>query len=823
MNTLVNTIDEEFDLICQTFLNKTAISDFAAQLTYRDVHYISQQCEQAIRRLVPADDSPVIVCVANQLRLYGLFIGIMKVGRPYYYIEPSEHLAIKLQLAKKVGATLVIGDKIQDYQAHHLDVDMILNHALDLDDTLRHKKDVSIPCCLVQTSATTQDVRVVAIRHSALRHHIKQFQNTLAIAPNDRIGLLSLPKFSASTAAVYGALLSGASFSPFSFMSNGLDALIEWIQREQLTILHTTPSLFRIIAQYASKAALSQVRAIKLGGETLYPSDFGLFKDKFSEHCLLINGLGMSEVGGNVTYYILSPYSTLPPDLDVIPVGQVLPGHQVRIVNEQKKVLPVGEMGEIVVSSPYIADGYWNAGIDENCNFKYEHSTSQEVDFYTNDIGYFLTDGSLIHTGRKNRLFKRRGLRVDLNQIESVLLRFNTIHNVAAYMVPIEAKTEVYSVGIQLVEKDSDSIEHILSLLRSILPEHMIPQRIHLVDHFPMTASRKIDRRALIQEYLDQHRSRAIVSPRNSIEENLVQIWKEIFGIAPISVYDNFFALGGNSLISIEFCSRLKNAYQLEYRSEYLVMKPTVAQIAEDIFIQREQPCQVDHIHRAPLKVSILPLREYTSSEQKSLIFLSGGAMSEKEIVLAAQLLPYLSSEHSVYAVHLNLWNENCVIPSSIDDISSLIVQQILNLNLTQPPILVGECISCVLTTHVAKKLSERLNVYVDVLLLNPWHPRGVVIADAQHPMTSTTYFLNLLKNSIPQRYLGGVILFLPQEQVLTNQDYIKWWTEIHGLECQLKRVPGNISSYIRMYRSDLAALINLYISNIHCTIALTD
>ena len=823
MHTLLNTIDEEFDLICQTFPNKTAISDHTGQLTYRDVHYISQQCEQAIHRLVPAGGSPVIVCVANQLLLYGLFIGIMKVGRPYYYIEPSESLAIKLQLAKKVGATLVVGDRIQDYQAHHLDVETILNLVLDLDNTFRHKKDSSIPCCLVQTSASTQNARVIAIRHSALRHHIKPFQNALAITPNDRIGLLSLPKFSASTAAVYGALLSGASFSPFSLMSNGLDALIEWIQREQLTILHTTPSLFRIIVQYGSKTALSRVRAIKLGGETLYPSDFELFKDKFSEHCLFINGLGMSEVGGNVTHYILSHYSTLPPDLDVIPVGQVLPGHQVRIVDEQTKTLPVGEMGEIVVSSSYIADGYWNADIDENCHFKYVHSTSQEVAFYTNDVGYFLPDGNLIHTGRKNRLFKRLGLRVDLNQIESVLLSFSTIHNVAAYMVPIEAKTEVYSVSIQLVEKESDSIEHILLSLRSILPEHMIPQCIHLVEYFPMTSSGKIDRRALIQEHLDRHRSRAIVAPRNGIEENLVQIWKEIFSTAPISIYDNFFALGGNSLISIEFCSRLKNAHQLEYRPEHFVMKPTVAQIAEDIFIQKEQPCHVDNTHRVPLKVSILSLRGDTSSEQKPLIFLSGGTMSEKEIVLTAELLPYLSSEHSVYAVRLNLLNENCVIPSSIDDISSLIVQQIFNLNLTCPPILVGECISCVLTTHIAKKLSDRLNVYVDVLLLNPWHPRGIITAGAQPPMTSTAYFLNLLKHSVPQRYLGDVVLFLPQEQVLTNQDYIKWWTGTHGLKCQLQCVPGNISSYIRMHRSDLAACINLYILSKNYTTTLTD
>ena len=433
-----------------------------------------------------------------------------------------------------------------------------------------------------------------------------------------------------------------------------------------------------------------------------------------------------------------------------------------------------------------------------------------------------MPNGNLIHTGRKNRLFKRLGLRVDLNQIESVLLGFSTIHNVAAYTVPIEAKTEVYSVSIQFVEKESDSIENILLSLRSMLPEHMIPQCIYLVENFPMTSSGKIDRRALIQEHLEKHRSRAIVAPRNSIEANIVQIWKEIFGIDPISIYDNFFALGGNSLISMEFCSRLKNAHQLNYRPEHLVMNPTIAQIAEDIFIQRKPQYQVNHIHSVSLKVSILPLRGSTSSEKKPLIFLSGGTMSEKEIVLTAQLLPYILFEHPVYAVHLNLLNENCVIPPSIDDISSLIAHEILNLNLTCPPILIGECISCVLTTHVAKKLSDQLNGYVDVLLLNPWHPRGLITADAPNSMTSAAYFINLLKYSVPQHYLGGVILFLPEEQVLTNQDYIKWWTVTHGLECKFKRVPGNISSYIRIYRADLAAFINEYISNTCCTIKTT-
>lgn len=815
----MNTIHEEFDLICQTFFNKIAISDPIAQLSYQTIYQISQQCEQAIRRLIPVDNMPVIVSINNQSSLYGLFLGIMKLGRPYYYIEPSEPHAIKLQLAKKVGATLVIGDCILDYPAHHLSVETILNHVLDLDDLQRNSNDSSIPCCLVQTSASTQGARVIAIRHSALKHHIKQFQNTLKITSNDRIGLLSLPNFSASTAAIYGALLSGASFSPFSWRAKGLDTLIDWIQREQLTILHITPSLFRLIARYASKTSLSQIRAIKLGGETLYQSDFLLFKDKFAEDCLFINGLGMSEVGGNVAHYVLSSYVTPPSDLDVLPVGHVLPGHQIKIVDEQRNVLPVGEVGEIVITSSFIANGYWNAGIDENSHFKCVPARSEELEFYTNDLGYFLPDRNLIHTGRKNRLFKRHGLRIDLNHIESVLLSFSTIQNVAAYRVAIEGKSEVCSVSIQLVEKEADSIEHILLSLRAMLPEHMIPQCIHLVDSLPMTSSGKLDIQALIQESHDEHRFRTIVMPRNRLEASLVQIWKEIFSMDPISIYDNFFAIGGTSLIAIEFCAVLKRRQQLDYRPEYLTIKPTIAQIAEDILLRKEQKFQGNDKQKTALKASILTLRKNGSLKQNPLIFLSGGIMSEKEIILIAQLLPYFSSEQTVYAVRLNLLSQNCEMASSIDEISSLIVQQILDLNLIYPPILVGECISCVLTTHVAKKLSEQSNVFVDALLLNPWHPRGIVGMQAQHPITPASYFLNILKHAVPQNYCGAVTLFLPKDQKLTNDDYSKWWTDTHGIECQLQRVPGGISSYIRLYRSELSACINLHISNKLCTI----
>ena len=808
MTTLVNTIDEEFDLICAHFSNKTAVSDSSTQLTYYDLYYISQQCEQAIRHYIPEEDSPVIVSLANQLSLYGLFIGIMKVGRPYFYIEPNEHPAIKLQLAKKVGAGLVIGEKVHDYGVPHLGLEKILNQVLDSNRIIRSKKNHSIACCLIQTSASIQDARLVAIQHSALRHHIKQFQNTLSITAHDRIGLLSLPKFSASTAAIYGSLLLGASFFPFSFKSEGLNALIEWIQRKQITVLHTTPSLFRLIAHYASKEALSQIRAIKLGGETLYSSDFYLFKEKFSKQCLFINGLGMSEVGGNVTHYVLTPHSTLVGDLDIIPVGKVLPGHQIRIVDEQKKNLPVGELGEIVISSTFIAAGYWNAHSGENCHFNSMHC-SQKREFYTNDLGYFLPDGNLIHIGRKNRVFKRLGLRVDLNQIESVLLGFSNIQNASAYVVPIEGKNEVYSVSIQFLDKKNDELEPIILALRSIIPEHMLPQCIHLVDDFPMTSSGKIDRKALIQERLNEHQFRTIIAPRNKIEKYLVEMWKELFSIEAISIYDNFFALGGNSLKSIEFCSRLKNDLHIDYRPEYLVEKSFIAQIAEDIFFQKEEQTLAER-HITPFKVSIVSLRKASSSDQIPLVILSGGIMSEKEIVLTAQLLPYLSSRYVVYALRLNVHHADCDLPSSIEDLSSLLVQQILELNLTCPPILIGECVSCVSATHVAKKLSERLKFFVDVLLLNPWHPRGIMTSHASHSIRSTDYFLNLLKQAKPQCSQGNVTLFLPQNQILTQEDYIKWWTEMHGVKFQLKSVPGNSFSYIRRYRSDLASCINL-------------
>ena len=411
--------------------------------------------------------------------------------------------------------------------------------------------------------------------------------------------------------------------------------------------------------------------------------------------------------------------------------------------------------------------------------------------------------------------------------VESVLMSFTTINHAIAYFEPLTGADRVFFVAIQLIQPNADHIEPIFIKLRSILPEYMVPQAIYILDDYPLTASGKINYRAVIQEISHQYHSRTIVQPRNALETKILKVWKKVLQIDSISIYDNFFELGGHSLSAIECSTRLKRENNLDYPAESLITHPTIAQMVEHI--------QTKHVSKnkeasESLKVTLLPLRSHIENSKKPIIFLSGGSMSEKEILLLAGLLPHLSMQQSIFATRMNLLADHIQIPSLIEDISALVVDEIIKQPFDSPPFLVGECIACMLTLHVARQLSLQLKRGIDVLLMNPWHPREIL----QHPTTSEnslgaadtggslstsqqktkSKYLEVLKQATLPIYHGRVMIFLPEEQQGPRKLYSDWWSKGTDNPCSIEVVQGNSSSYIREYRKPLSTAINAFCEN---------
>ncbi len=749
-----------FERIVEQYAGNTAVSLGAASLTYHEVSTLAKQYETAIRQLSVNDTSPVVVSLKHDIRLYALFLGVMRCGRAYFYIDPDEAAQVKQALIKEIGAQLVIDD-LAIIAANNID---LMHHT---------SIDMTAPCCLVQTSGTTMNARAIAVSHAAVQQNINHFHQTLQINSQDRISLLASPQFCAANSAIYGAFLSGACLLPFSVKANGITALIDWLAHEAVTVLHLTPSLFRLLAKFTRKNELPYIRAVKLGGEPVYPADVALFKNKFSSDCILVNGLGMSEAGGNIAHFVIRHDTHIAPELDMVPVGKVLSGHDVSIVDADQKPVNAGETGEIVIGGK----------------------------FNTNDLGYFLADGSLVHIGRKNRIVKRHGFRVDLNAIESALLTLEQINNAAVYfsdeqlIACIELRTDV--------TENSDSIRLGLA---ELLPDYMLPQYFFFLPRLPLTQSGKIDRRALLSNVNKWQAQFPGVKPRNQLEARILALWQDILKCNALGVYDNFFAVGGDSLRAMEFIARLERELQHHYSLSLLAEHPTIAQIAENIHGVTEKTNAQTNM---PMSVTMLMLDRKSDQHVRPLICIPGGAMSEKEILLFAGLLPFLQTKTSVIALRSNLPLDNVSVPTDIEIIAAGIVAEIKRNVTVVPPILVGECLACVLTLEVARQLAREYQEAPQVVLLNPWHPRLPGQAVREVKPTPVGKFHQTLKSCEVNSYTGQVDIVLAQDQPRTSAFCCEWWSAKLQATCAVHVVPGSGESYIRAERRFLVQKLN--------------
>ncbi len=283
----------------------------------------------------------------------------MQSGRPYVYIDPDDPPALRESTIIKTGAALLIaenGIRFSGLPCVGIDeISALENDVSAAADT--PTLSVDAPCCLVHTGGTTSQSRCVSISHRALSHNIANFRHTLGITPEDRLSLLASPKFAAANSAIYGALLGGACVCPFDVKARGFSAWVIWLRQARITILHTTPSLFRLLARNVKQRSFPHLRAIKLGGEPLYRADIELFKARFHPSCELVNGLGMSEAGGNISHYVVRRDSAAEHGGEIVPVGRALPGHEIVVVDEEGRPVAPGGEGEIRVRSAFLSRG----------------------------------------------------------------------------------------------------------------------------------------------------------------------------------------------------------------------------------------------------------------------------------------------------------------------------------------------------------------------------------------------------------------------------------------------------------------------------------
>jgi amino acid adenylation domain-containing protein len=350
-----------------------------------------------------------------------------------------------------------------------------------------------------------------------------------------------------------------------------------------VTRIVLVPSLLRALLDHAPnlKERVPRLKLWSCSGEALSGELARRFRQGFPQATLL-NIYGSSEVAADVTWH-----DVLEEEEDIgatVPIGKPISNTQMYVLDPHRNPVPVGVRGEIYVGGDGLALGYWNrAALTAERFVENPIAPEQSKRLYrTGDLGRWRGDGEIEYLGRVDGEVKLRGMRIDLGEIESVLLSHAGVREGAVIRVEEggEARLVAYLVPEDREKADGRELRR---YLRSKLPEHMVPARFVQVAELPLLSSGKVNRRALATVEGVVLSEQGTVAPRTAVEQKLAGMWREVLKVGEVGVDQNFFELGGHSLLVLQVMVRIRREFDVELGVRTMFEEPTIAELAIEV------------------------------------------------------------------------------------------------------------------------------------------------------------------------------------------------------------------------------------------------
>jgi amino acid adenylation domain-containing protein len=353
--------------------------------------------------------------------------------------------------------------------------------------------------------------------------------------------------------------------------------LQEVIERRGVTTLHFVPSMLQPFVETADPARCGSLLRVVCSGEALPPALVARFHDRFASPVVLTNLYGPTEAAVDVSCW------TCPRDGEagVVPIGQPVWNTQLYVLDASLKPVPVGTPGELCIGGVQVARGYQGRAAMTAERFVPDPFSGEQGGarlYRTGDRARWRADGAIEYLGRLDFQVKVRGFRIELGEIEVRLAEHPEVREavvLAREDVPGETRLVAYVLGA--VEVDA-----LRAHLRQGLPEYMVPAAFAVLEALPLTPNGKLDRKALPAPDFAPDQAR-YVAPRTPTEEVLAGIWAEVLRLERVGVHDNFFDLGGHSLLIMRLLARIQATFDLEISIRTVFSMPTLEALAGEI------------------------------------------------------------------------------------------------------------------------------------------------------------------------------------------------------------------------------------------------
>jgi amino acid adenylation domain-containing protein/non-ribosomal peptide synthase protein (TIGR01720 family) len=585
-----------------------------ATLSYGELNQRANQLAHYLRQLNVQPDQLVGIAMERSLELVVALLAVLKAGAAYVPLDPEyprERLAFMLQDAD-VSVLLTQNALLSQLPEHHAQTICLESEWDDIS-----KASDTNPCVpitpdnlayVIYTSGSTGTPKGAMNSHRAICNRLLWMQEAFQLTDHDRVLQKTPFSFDVSVWEFFWPLMFGAQLvvaRPGGHRDSAY--LARLIAEEKITTLHFVPSLLRVWLEEPELNRCESLRRVICSGEAL---DYNLqqrFFEVFTD-VELHNLYGPTEAAVDVTAWQCANDN----GLKLVPIGRPIANLQIHLLDQHLEPVPVGVKGELYIGGVGLARGYWNRPeltAEQFIPHPYSREDGERL-YRTGDVGRYLHGGEIEYLGRVDEQVKIRGYRIELGEIEAVLGGHPAVREcvvMAREEMAGDKRLVAYFVPNEVVY-ENDLREH----LRASLPKYMVPPSLVSLDHLPLNANGKVDRKALPApgevRATDESGTRTSLTPT---EEMLAGIWAEVLRVTQVCAEDNFFDLGGHSLLATQLISRIRDVFNLELPLRVLFESPVLSHLA----------VRIDEDLRAEMGVKTPPLTRVERGSEAVLSF----------------------------------------------------------------------------------------------------------------------------------------------------------------------------------------------------------
>ncbi len=601
--------------------NTTAIAFEGEKFTYRDLNARANCLAHYLQKLGLGPDVVVGICMERSLEMIVALLGIMKAGGAYVPLDPSYPEERLDHMLSDSGAKVLVTQQslTDDFQFSNYD---LMSVCLDRDwDKIAKESDLNPESnttatnlvYVIYTSGSTGRPKGVAVQHQSLVNFLTSMRVEPGLREEDTLLAVTTLSFDIAGLELYLPLMVGAQviLASREVASDG-GRLIELLQQSGATVMQATPATWRMLLD-SGWTGNEQLKML-CGGEAL-PRELA--------NRLLERGASLWNLYGPTETTVWSSVKRIESGEGPIPVGRAIANTQLYLLDKNLQPVPIGVYGEVYIGGDGLARGYLNC--PELTAEKFvPNPFSQERGAHmygTGDLARYLSEGTIEFLGRLDHQVKIRGFRVELGEIEATLAQHGAIDEVVVIAREDEGdKTEKRLVAYLVSKSDpKPTVSALRRFLQERLPDYMVPTGFVNLEAFPLTPNGKVDRKALpAPEGGRPELESAFVAPQNEIERAIAGVWQEVLGVEQVGIDDNFFDLGGHSLLLVQVQSKLKKVLDREFSIVDLFKYPSINALAKSLDQDDGESGDFQRIHDLAKKQKDAIARQKNSKEVKN-------------------------------------------------------------------------------------------------------------------------------------------------------------------------------------------------------------